>query len=77
MAFMIPKGPRRYMVYAWALKGLLYLDIGAHVGTIMNLWGWRVARDTNRGSNYASSRRGLDQKPWIPEGPRTPKNHFL
>ena len=40
-----PKGPCRYMVYAWALKRLLYHDFGAHVGTIIVLgpFGFSVA----------------------------------
>ena len=32
-----PKGPCRYMVGTWALKGLLYHDFGAYVCTIVVL----------------------------------------
>ena len=37
-----PKGACRYVVYTWALKGLLDHDFGAHVGTVMvlGLFGW-------------------------------------
>ena len=35
--YTIPKGPCRYMVYAWALKGLLYHDFGYYSGT-WTLW---------------------------------------
>ena len=30
----VPKAPGRYMVYAWALKGLPYHDFGVYVHTI-------------------------------------------
>ena len=34
---LFPKGPCRYMVYTWVLKGLLYHDFGAHLCTIVVL----------------------------------------
>ena len=37
-----PKGPCRHMAYTWALKGLPYLDFGAHACTVAILGPFEV-----------------------------------
>ena len=64
----LPKGPCTHMVYTWALKGLLYHDLGTHVGTIVVLgrFGTIPSRSISGSDSTDSSQYSGVQEPRSP-----------